>query len=49
MIGCLAAAGLYLGRRRAQCRSSPAPPSLVVLVAGPWWGYAAARWHNPLQ
>jgi uncharacterized repeat protein (TIGR01451 family) len=22
---------------------------LVVLIAGPWWGYAAHRWGNPLQ
>ena len=47
-MGCLAAASLWLGRRRAGgflC----ARRSSCVLLAGPWWGYAAHRWDNPLQ
>ncbi len=48
LIVSLAAAGLYLGRRGAAPFLARAA-ILVVLVAGPWWGYAAARWGNPLQ
>ena len=49
MIGCLGAAG-------ALPRAAPAPRGFLVraavvtlLLAGPWWGYATHRWHNPLQ
>jgi uncharacterized repeat protein (TIGR01451 family) len=48
VIGVLGVAGLVLGGRRAAGflgRSA----LVIVLVAGPWWGYAYHRWHNPLQ
>jgi uncharacterized repeat protein (TIGR01451 family) len=48
LIGCLAAAGIYLGRHAAAPFLARAA-IVVVLVAGPWWGYATARWGNPLQ
>jgi uncharacterized repeat protein (TIGR01451 family) len=48
VIACLGAAGLYLGRRSAGGFLARAA-IVIVLVAGPWWGYAAARWGNPLQ
>ena len=48
VIGCLLAAALWLGRRRALPFAVRAAV-VVVLVAGPWWGYAAHRWGNPFQ
>jgi 4-amino-4-deoxy-L-arabinose transferase-like glycosyltransferase len=48
LIGCMAAAGIYLGRRGAAAFLVRAA-ILVALVAGPWWGYAAVRFGNPLQ
>ena len=48
VIGVLAASALYLGRRQAAGFLARAA-IVVVLVAGPWWGYASHRWHNPLQ
>jgi uncharacterized repeat protein (TIGR01451 family) len=48
VIGCLGAAGLYLGRRSATGFLVRATVVTLVLAA-PWWGYAAHRWHNPLQ
>jgi uncharacterized repeat protein (TIGR01451 family) len=48
VIGCLGAAALWLGGRRAAGFLARAAV-VVVLVAGPWWGYAAHRWGNPLQ
>jgi uncharacterized repeat protein (TIGR01451 family) len=48
IIVCFAAAAIYLARRQAMPFLGRAA-ILVVLIAGPWWGYAAARWHNPLQ
>ena len=48
VICCLLAAALWLGRREA--RGFLLRAALVtVLLAGPWWGYAYHRWHNPLQ
>jgi uncharacterized repeat protein (TIGR01451 family) len=47
-IGVLGAAGLFLGRRQAAGFLGRAAV-VIVLVAGPWWGYAYHRWHNPLQ
>jgi uncharacterized repeat protein (TIGR01451 family) len=48
VIGCLGAAGLYLGRRTAAGFLLRAA-LVTLLLAAPWWGYAAHRWHNPLQ
>jgi uncharacterized repeat protein (TIGR01451 family) len=48
VMGCLAGASLWLGRRRAAGFLLRALV-VVVLLAGPWWGYAANRWGNPLQ
>src|SRR5262249_46180088 len=48
LMGCLGAASLWLGRRRAAGFLVRALV-VIVLVAGPWWGYAANRWGNPLQ
>ena len=48
VIGCLGAAGLYLGRRRAAGFLTRAA-IVLLLLAGPWWGYATARFGNPLQ
>jgi hypothetical protein len=48
VMGCLAAASLWLGRRQAAGFLLRALV-VVVLVAGPWWGYAANRWGNPIQ
>ena len=48
VIACLAVAALWLGRRRAIPLLVRAL-AVVVLVAGPWWGYAANRWGNPFQ
>jgi uncharacterized repeat protein (TIGR01451 family) len=44
----LAAAALWIGRRKSAgfvCRAA----IVTVLLAGPWWGYAYHRWHNPFQ
>ena len=48
VIVCVAAAALAVGRRGAGGFIARAAV-IVVLVAGPWWGYAYHRWHNPLQ
>jgi uncharacterized repeat protein (TIGR01451 family) len=48
VIGCLAAAGLFLGRRHATGFLLRAA-LVLVLLAGPWWIYATARFDNPLQ
>jgi uncharacterized repeat protein (TIGR01451 family) len=48
VIAVLGAAGLYLGRRRALGLLARAA-IVTLLLAGPWWGYAAHRWSNPLQ
>ena len=48
VIGCLGAAGLFLGRRRAGGFLARAA-IVTLLLAVPWWAYAMHRWHNPLQ
>jgi uncharacterized repeat protein (TIGR01451 family) len=48
VIGCLAVASVVLGRREA-ARFIACAGVVVLLVAGPWWGYAIRTWHNPLQ
>jgi hypothetical protein len=48
VIGVLAVSVLVLGGRRAGPYLLRAA-ILVVLIAGPWWGYATWRWSNPLQ
>ncbi len=48
VIGCLAVAGLYLGRRAAAGFLGRAA-IVLVLLAGPWWAYATVRFGNPLQ
>ncbi len=48
VIGVLAVCALVLGGRRAGPFLLRAG-ILIVLIAGPWWGYAAYRWSNPLQ
>jgi uncharacterized repeat protein (TIGR01451 family) len=48
VIGCLGGAGLFLGRGRAVGFLTRAAVVTLVLAL-PWWAYAAHRWHNPLQ
>jgi uncharacterized repeat protein (TIGR01451 family) len=48
MIAVLGVAELVLGGRRSAGFLGRAA-LVIVLVAGPWWGYAYHRWHNPLQ
>jgi uncharacterized repeat protein (TIGR01451 family) len=48
LMGMLAVAALVLGGRRAGGFLARAA-IVIVLVAGPWWGYAAHRFGNPLQ
>jgi uncharacterized repeat protein (TIGR01451 family) len=48
VITCLGAAGLFLGRRGAAGFLVRAA-LVTLLLAAPWWAYAAHRWHNPLQ
>ncbi|HEY4345954.1 MAG TPA: hypothetical protein VGM80_00065 [Gaiellaceae bacterium] len=48
MIACLAAATTVLAGRDAWRFLGRAAIPLL-LIAGPWWVYAAHRWHNPLQ
>jgi hypothetical protein len=48
LMGVLGASALVLGGRRAGSFLARAA-ILVVLLAGPWWGYAAHRFGNPLQ
>jgi uncharacterized repeat protein (TIGR01451 family) len=48
LICCLALAAIWLGRRRARGFLLRAA-LVIILLAGPWWGYAYHRWHNPLQ
>jgi uncharacterized repeat protein (TIGR01451 family) len=48
VMACVGAAGLYLGRRAALPFLLRAT-IVVVLLAGPWWGYQTARFGNPLQ
>jgi Domain of unknown function DUF11/Dolichyl-phosphate-mannose-protein mannosyltransferase len=48
LIGVLGIAPLVLGGRRAGGFLARAA-IIVVLLAGPWWGYAAHRFGNPLQ
>jgi uncharacterized repeat protein (TIGR01451 family) len=48
VMGVLGVAALVLGGRRAGGFLARAA-ILVVLLAGPWWGYAAHRFGNPLQ
>ena len=45
---CLVVAAVVYGRRRS-VRFSIAVLGAAALVAGPWLGYAAATWGNPLQ
>jgi hypothetical protein len=44
----LGLAALLLGRRRA-LRFLAAAAVALLLVAGPWWGYQASRFGNPIQ
>jgi Dolichyl-phosphate-mannose-protein mannosyltransferase/Domain of unknown function DUF11 len=48
VFACALATALWVGRRRALAFSL-ATVGGVVLVAGPWLGYAAYTWGNPLQ
>jgi uncharacterized repeat protein (TIGR01451 family) len=48
VIGVLAVSALVLGGRASLPLLARAA-IVVVLVAGPWWGYASWRWSNPLQ
>jgi hypothetical protein len=44
----LAAAALLVGRARA-LRFVAVGGAVLALVAGPWWGYQASRFGNPIQ
>lgn len=44
----LGAAALLIGRREAAGFIVRAA-IVTLLLAGPWWGYAEHRWHNPFQ
>ena len=48
VIATLGAAALWIGRRRAAGFVVRAAV-VTLLLAGPWWGYAYHRWHNPFQ
>jgi uncharacterized repeat protein (TIGR01451 family) len=48
VMGVLAVSALVLGGRASFPLLARAA-IVVVLVAGPWWGYATWRWSNPLQ
>ena len=48
VLGCILAVALWVGRRRA-ARFAIGTVAAGLLVAGPWLGYAAATWGNPLQ
>ncbi len=48
VIVCLGSAALATGGRPARSFLLRAAIP-IALLAGPWWGYAAYRWHNPLQ
>jgi hypothetical protein len=48
VFGCALATALWVGRRQARAFAI-ATVGGVVLIAGPWLGYAAASWGNPLQ
>ena len=48
VMGVLGVSALVLGGRRALPFLLRAA-IIVVLIAGPWWGYATYRWSNPLQ
>ena len=48
VLGCILATALWVGRRRAS-RFAIGMVGAALLVAGPWLGYAAATWGNPLQ
>ncbi len=48
LIVTLGAAALWIGRRKATGLLIRAG-IVTLLLAGPWWGYAYHRWHNPFQ
>jgi uncharacterized repeat protein (TIGR01451 family) len=48
VIATLGAAALWIGKRGATGFVVRAA-IVALLLAGPWWGYAYNRWHNPFQ
>lgn len=48
IVGIVGLTAVLLGRRRC-ARFLAGAAAAVVLVAGPWWGYQASKYGNPIQ